>query len=49
VPPVIVWFLRGGGITGQPVRVVTDGHDGTINAARMVRPETPGCTGASGT
>jgi hypothetical protein len=34
-----VEFLRGGGITGQPVRVVTDGHDGTINAARMVWPE----------
>lgn len=28
--------LRGGAITGQPVRVPTDGHDGTINAARMV-------------
>jgi hypothetical protein len=34
-----VGFLRGGGITGQPERVVTDGHDGTINAARVVRPE----------
>jgi hypothetical protein len=34
-----VEFLRGGAITGQPVRVLTDGHDGTSNAARMVWPD----------
>jgi hypothetical protein len=34
-----VAFLGGGGLTGQPARVVTDGHDGTINAARLVWPE----------
>ena len=34
-----VQFLRGGALTGQPQRVVTDGHDGTINAARYVWPE----------
>jgi hypothetical protein len=35
-----VQFLRGGAITGQPVRVVIDGHGGTINAARMVCSDT---------
>jgi hypothetical protein len=34
-----VQFLRGGAITGQPVRGLTDAHDGTINAARIVCPE----------
>jgi hypothetical protein len=34
-----VAFLRDGGVVGQPARVVTDGHDGTINAARLVWPD----------
>ena len=31
-----VHFLRGGALTGQPPRVVTDVHDATIDAARNV-------------
>lgn len=34
-----VQFLRGEALSGQPASVVTDGHDGTINAARYVWPE----------